>query len=115
MRYIYSNFSSNGAFVSGQGSKTRRAMPYLQGYPYTIKKITAIARIRLWCKYLQHRSKISLQRCWGQILFARQFKAWRCQYLGLDGASKFTVAFDINKLLVPTPPIRDADGNIIAG
>jgi hypothetical protein len=33
----------------------------------------------------------------------------------MNGGSKFTVTFDINKLLVPTPPVRDADGKIIAG
>ncbi|WDF55112.1 type IX secretion system outer membrane channel protein PorV [Mucilaginibacter sp. KACC 22063] len=33
----------------------------------------------------------------------------------LDDLNRITVAFDINKLLVPTPPIRDSDGNIIKG
>lgn len=33
----------------------------------------------------------------------------------IDDLNKFTVALDINKLLVPTSPIRDEDGNIISG
>jgi hypothetical protein len=33
----------------------------------------------------------------------------------LDGYSQFTVAIDINKLMVPTPPVRDKEGNIILG
>jgi hypothetical protein len=33
----------------------------------------------------------------------------------IDDANQFTVAFDVNKLLVPTPPIRDANGLIISG
>ncbi|WP_243749310.1 type IX secretion system outer membrane channel protein PorV [Mucilaginibacter agri] len=32
-----------------------------------------------------------------------------------DEFNKFTLTMDLNKLLVPTPPIRDADGNIIKG
>ena len=33
----------------------------------------------------------------------------------LNGLSEFTLALDFNKLLVPTPPIRNLDGAIIAG
>lgn len=32
-----------------------------------------------------------------------------------DAKNEFTFAFDINKLLVPSPPERDIDGNIIRG
>jgi Type IX secretion system protein PorV len=33
----------------------------------------------------------------------------------IDAHNKFTLALDINKLLVPTPPIRDAAGKVIKG
>lgn len=33
----------------------------------------------------------------------------------LDETNELTATFDINKLLVPTPPIRDVNGNIIKG
>lgn len=33
----------------------------------------------------------------------------------LDDVNEFTATFDINKLLVPTPPLRDQDGKIIKG
>ncbi|WP_448701118.1 type IX secretion system outer membrane channel protein PorV [Mucilaginibacter sp. AW1-3] len=33
----------------------------------------------------------------------------------LDETNEVTLALDINKLLVPTPPIRDVNGNIISG
>ena len=33
----------------------------------------------------------------------------------IDEYSQFTVALDLNKLLVPTPPVRDANGNITSG
>lgn len=33
----------------------------------------------------------------------------------IDDLDEVTFALDVNKLLVPTPPIRDANGNIIAG
>jgi len=35
--------------------------------------------------------------------------------LNIDDLNQITFAFDINKLLVPTPPIRDVNGNIIKG
>jgi len=33
----------------------------------------------------------------------------------IDDYNQFTIALDFNKLMVPTDPIRDADGNIISG
>ena len=33
----------------------------------------------------------------------------------IGNQAQFTMTFDLNKLLVPTPPIRDANGNIIKG
>ena len=35
--------------------------------------------------------------------------------LNVDDLSQLTFTLDLNKLLVPTPPIRDANGNVIAG
>lgn len=35
--------------------------------------------------------------------------------INIDDLNQFTVALDLNKLLVPTSPVRDADGNIISG
>ncbi|MCJ8210752.1 type IX secretion system outer membrane channel protein PorV [Mucilaginibacter sp. RS28] len=35
--------------------------------------------------------------------------------IDLDDLNQFTLAFDLNKLLTPSPPIRDAQGNIISG
>lgn len=35
--------------------------------------------------------------------------------INLDDYNQITLTVDFNKLLVPTPPIRDADGNIIKG
>jgi len=35
--------------------------------------------------------------------------------VNLDDYNQVTFALDFNKLLVPTPPIRDANGNIIKG
>jgi len=35
--------------------------------------------------------------------------------INIDNLNQITVALDLNKLLVPTPPIRDNNGNIIKG
>jgi hypothetical protein len=37
------------------------------------------------------------------------------QTMAMDNLNKITFTVDMNKLLVPTPPLRDANGNITAG
>lgn len=43
------------------------------------------------------------------------FKIGAANTINLDDLSQLTVTLDLNKLLVPTPPIRDANGNITSG
>jgi hypothetical protein len=115
MRYIYSNFS-NGAFVSGSGQQTSSGSSVAAGVsmfytrPYGDNSIfsfgTHISNIG---------SKISYSSTGPSYFLPTNLKIGVANTWNLDDLNKLTVAFDVNKLLVPTPPIRDAEGNIISG
>ncbi|PLW88219.1 type IX secretion system outer membrane channel protein PorV [Mucilaginibacter sp.] len=114
-RYIYSNFS-NGSFVTG-GSQTNKAgkafaagvsLYYVKGYGdnKTFSFGTNISNIG---------TKISYADNGPSYFLPTNLKLGVANSWSIDSLSKFTVAFDVNKLLVPTPPIRDNQGNIIKG
>ena len=115
MRYIYSNFS-NGAFVNGSGQQNTSGSSVSAGVslfytkPYgdnsTFSFGTHISNIG---------SKISYSDTGPRYFLPTNLKIGVANTWNLDDVNKFTLAFDVNKLLVPTPPIRDADGNIISG
>jgi hypothetical protein len=60
-------------------------------------------------------SKINYLTNGPQFFLPANLKMGIANTLFLDDVNKITLAFDLNKLLVPTPPIRDSDGNIIKG
>jgi hypothetical protein len=115
MRYIYSNFS-NGAFISGTGQQNRAGSAIAAGVslfysnPYGDNKTfsfgTNISNIG---------NKISYSDNGAKYFLPTNLKMGVANTWAIDSTNKFTLAFDVNKLLVPTPPIRDADGNIISG
>ncbi|RFZ91862.1 hypothetical protein D0C36_10455 [Mucilaginibacter conchicola] len=114
-RYIYSNFN-NGAFVTGSGQVNKAgnafaagvSVFYSQGYGdnKTFSFGTNISNIGTKINYADNGPSYFLPT---NLKFGVA-NAWK-----LDSLNKFTVALDFNKLLVPTPPIRDAQGNIVKG
>lgn len=114
-RYIYSNFS-NGSFVSGSGQQNKAGNAVSAGIsvfytkPYGDNKTfsfgTNISNIG---------SKISYSDNGQKYFLPTNLKFGVANTWNIDSTNRFTVAFDINKLLVPTPPIRDANGNITSG
>ncbi|SDE57435.1 hypothetical protein SAMN05216464_107224 [Mucilaginibacter pineti] len=115
MRYIHSSISSvSFATGSGQVSKPGNALaadvsmyykaPYGDNSLFTfgghISNIgTKISYSDNGTKYfLPANLKLGVANTWNP-----------------DENNQFTLTFDVNKLLVPTPPLRDADGNIIKG
>lgn len=60
-------------------------------------------------------SKISYVKNGTQYFLPANLKIGASKSLNIDDLSQLTLAFDVNKLLVPTPPLRDATGNIISG
>jgi hypothetical protein len=115
MRYIHSNISSiSFATGSGQATKAGNAIaadvslyyraPYGDGNTFAFG--THISNIG---------SKISYSDVGNKYFLPANLKIGVANTWQLDETNEFTATFDINKLLVPTPPLRDANGAIIKG
>jgi hypothetical protein len=115
MRYIYSNFS-NGAFISGAGQQNKAGNAVSAGVSLYYKKPYGNNSLFAFGANISNiGNKISYTSTGPSYFLPANLKFGVANTWALDDLSKFTVAFDINKLLVPTPPIRDNDGNIIKG
>jgi hypothetical protein len=60
-------------------------------------------------------TKINYSRGGPQLFLPANLRVGIANTLFLDDVNKVTFALDLNKFLVPTPPIRDSIGNIIKG
>lgn len=115
MRYIYSNFS-NGAFVSGTGQQNKAGSAVSAGVSMFYTKPYGDNKTFNFGAHISNiGSKISYSDGGAKYFLPTNLKFGAANTWAIDSTNKFTVALDINKLLVPTPPIRDANGNIIAG
>lgn len=114
-RYIHSNISSiSFATGSSQAAKAGNAFaadvslyytaPYGDGNTFAFG--THISNIG---------TKISYSDVGNKYFLPANLKLGVANTWQLDDVNEFTATFDINKLLVPTPPLRDQDGKIIKG
>lgn len=115
LRFIYSNLA-NGQFSSGQQTKPGTALAAdVSGY---FKKETLLfgsdARIALGLNISNIGNKISYTDGGQKIFLPTNLKLGGATSF-LSGLSEFSLALDINKLLVPTPPITNNEGKIVAG
>jgi len=60
-------------------------------------------------------NKVSYSDAGPKYYLPANLKIGAANTINLDDYNQVTFTIDFNKLLVPTPPIRDADGNIIKG
>lgn len=115
MRYIYSNFS-NGAFVNGTAQQSKAGSSVSAGVSMFYTRPYANNSIFSFGMHISNiGSKISYSSTGPSYFLPTNLKIGVANTWNLDDVNQLTVAFDINKLLVPTPPIRDALGNIISG
>jgi len=115
LRFIYSNLA-NGQFASGQQTKPGTALAAdVSGY---FRKETILlgsdARFALGLNISNIGNKISYTDGGKKVFLPTNLKLGTATTF-LNGMNEFTIALDINKLLVPTPPQYDTDGNIVAG
>ena len=115
VRFIYSNLGSNPG-TSGQQTKPGTALAAdVSAY---FKKETLLlgsdARVALGLNISNIGNKISYTDGGPKIFLPTNMKLGSAATF-LNGLSEFTVALDINKLLVPTPPLRNLEGDIVAG
>lgn len=117
VRFIYSNLASGQVNSSGPTSKPGTAVAAdVSGY---FRNETVLlgsdAIIALGLNISNIGNKLSYTEGSNSKLFLPTNLKLGAASTFLNGQSEFTVSVDVNKLLVPTPPIRDLEDNIIAG
>jgi hypothetical protein len=113
-RYIYSNFS-NGAFVSGSTQQNKSGNSIAAGVSLYYTKVLSDNVFAFGMNISNIGSKINYSDSGPRYFLPTNMKLGIANTWNIDDANRFTLTFDINKLLVPTPPIRDNEGNIIGG
>lgn len=116
VRFIYSNLL-NGQFAAGQQTKpgTALAADVSAFYKKETVLLNSDARFALGLNISNIGTKISYTDNASKIFIPTNLKLGTATTF-LNGPGEFTVAFDINKLLVPTPPIiNESTGEIAAG
>jgi type IX secretion system protein PorV len=116
LRYIHSSLA-NGAFLSGQQIKAGNAAAAGISFYYN-KKIQEFgndATFAFGTNISNIGTKISYTDNGTQYFLPTNLKIGAANTINLDEYNEFTFTLDLNKLLVPTPPITDNNGNIIKG
>lgn len=114
-RYIYSNLT--GAF-SGNDAKPGRSVAADIGlfYRHEIKKSTRNSSLAFGLSISNIGAKISYTNSAREDFLPINLRLGSAFTTEVDPFNKFTFALDFNKLMVPTPPIRDeTTKEIIAG
>lgn len=116
LRYIYSNLTS-GQFSSGQQANPANAVAVdVSAYfkkPTIFLGTDAIVSAGLNISNIG--TKLSYSDRGNSYFLPTNLKIGGASTFLIDDYNQFTFALDFNKLLVPTQPIYDANGKIIAG
>ena len=116
--YIHSNYSSASSITSsGQASKAGNAISAGVSLYYTkpTQEFGSDAVFSFGTNISNLGSKISYSDNGVKYFLPANLKLGIANTINLDDFNQITLAFDVNKLLTPVPPIRDGSGNIIAG
>lgn len=116
LRYIRSNLSS-GNFSSSQNSKAGNALAvdasaYLRKPTHFFGKDVLLA---FGLNISNIGTKMSYNDNVNKLFLPTNLKLGSASTFFLDDKSEITFALDLNKLLVPTQPIYDSNGNIVKG
>jgi len=107
-RYIHSSLTQ-GAAVGGVQSQAANAFAADVSLYYTANSFSFGADIS------NIGTKMSYSQGGQQYFLPTNLRLGVAKNVELDELNDFTLAFDVNKLLVPTPPLRDGSGKIISG
>jgi hypothetical protein len=115
LRYIHSSLA-NGPF-SGQQVKAGNAVAADVSlyYKKDLQEFGNDATFAFGTNISNIGSKISYTDNGTKYFLPTNLRIGAANTFNLDETNQLTLALDFNKLLVPTPPIRDSDGNIISG
>ena len=116
LRYIYSNLAA-GQTVGGQQTRAGNAMAVdISAYYKTNAVLFGTDAIYSAGANISNiGTKIGYSDVGNKAFLPTNFKVGGATTLLVDDYNSFTFALDFNKLLVPTQPIYDANGNIVSG
>jgi hypothetical protein len=118
LRYIHSNLS-NQSFASGSSQATKAgsavAADVSMYYTKSVQQFGKDATFSYGLNISNIGSKVSYSDVGPSYFLPTNLRLGIANTLNIDEFNQLTFAFDINKLLVPTPPLRDSNGNIISG
>lgn len=116
LRYIHSSLS-NGAFVEGQQIKAANGVATDVSFYYISKgqQFGRDANFAFGADISNIGTKIGYTDGGQKYSLPTNLKIGAANTWFLDEYNQVTFALDLNKLLVPTPPVRDASGRIISG
>ncbi|MDB4901667.1 MAG: hypothetical protein JWQ63_948 [Mucilaginibacter sp.] len=115
--YIHSNFS-NASFSSGS-QQARAGNAFSAGvsffYRKKLQEFGTDGIFSFGTNISNIGSKISYSDVGTKYFLPANLKIGAADVINLDDYNQITLTLDLNKLLTPTPPVRDANGNIISG
>jgi hypothetical protein len=116
LRYIHSSLA-NGSFLSGQQIKAGNAVAADVSlfYKKPIQEFGDDATFAFGTNISNIGSKISYTDNGTKYFLPTNLKLGIANTVNMDEYNSITFALDFNKLLVPTPPILDSNGNIVKG
>ena len=116
LRFIYSNLSS-GQFFDGQQTKPGTAVAAdVSAYYKDDKQIfNTNTTLAVGLNISNIGTKMSYAEAGQKYFLPTNMRLGGASTFHVDDFNDFTFALDFNKLLVPTPPIYDANGRIISG
>jgi hypothetical protein len=112
--YIHSSFSSSGLNQTGKGGNAVAAGVSLYNTSQ-LQEFGNDAIFSFGVNISNIGSKISYSDNGPKYFLPANLKIGVANTINLDDYNQLTLTLDLNKLLVPTPPILDGNGNIIAG
>ena len=116
--FIHSNLS-NAFFASGSGQQAQAGNAVAAGvslfYNKPLQEFGTDGIFSFGANISNIGSKISYSAAGPSYFLPANLKIGAANVINLDDYNQITFTLDLNKLLVPTPPITDANGNIIKG
>lgn len=116
--FVHSNLS-NQFFATGSGQQTKAGNALSAGvslfYTKQLQEFGTDGIFSFGTNISNIGSKISYTDNGPKYFLPANLKIGAANTINLDDYNQFTFTVDVNKLLVPTPPIRDTNGNILKG
>ncbi|CAM3864741.1 type IX secretion system outer membrane channel protein PorV [Mucilaginibacter galii] len=116
LRYIHSGLT-NGGMVNGQQTRAGNAVAadvsaYYRKESYQFGRD---ALLSFGANFSNIGTKMSYTTNGAQYFLPANMRIGAADTWYVDNSSQFTLTLDLNKLMVPTPPIRNSMGDIISG